>query len=77
MNSVNLPDRYIRMFASKVRSAVTEKIEEMQGNLNGMVIVDEFPIPSTLFGIDLNVTNASIDRAGHMLIHIDFKRSGN
>jgi hypothetical protein len=73
LNSVNLPDRYIRMFASKVRSAARDTIQEMQKDLSGMVLVDEFPIPASLFGIDLQVSRTRADNSGHLLLFIDFK----
>jgi hypothetical protein len=72
LDTINLPDRYIRMFAGRVRSAVRKTISDMQSDLNGMVIVDEFPIPDSLFGIPLRVRNAKIDRSGHMIIYINF-----
>lgn len=74
INSVVLPERYIRMFASKVRAETKKTIEEMQKDLTGMVLVDEFPIPASLFGIELQVSKTRADRSGHMLIFIDFKQ---
>jgi hypothetical protein len=73
LNSIVLPDRYIRMFANKVRTETRSVIADMQKDLSGMVLVDEFPIPASLFGIDLQVARTRADRSGHILLFIDFK----
>ena len=72
LNSVFLDSKYIRMFSGTVRSAVTDKITEMQKDLDGFEIVDEFPIPASLFGLNLQTRKTQIDKSGHLLLYIDF-----
>ena len=72
LNSVFLDSKYIRMFAGTVRSAVNDKIKEMQKDLDGFEIVDEFPIPASLFGLNLKTRKTQIDKSGHLLLYIDF-----
>lgn len=72
IDSLHLDDRYIRMFAGRVRSAARDTLRDMQKDLDGMVIVDEFPIPDSLFGLSLSAKRARMDQSGHMIIYINF-----
>lgn len=72
LDTVYLDSKYIRFFASKVRSAAKDKIEEMQADLKGYVIMEGLPLPDALFGIPMVKKDAGIDKNGHLLIYLDF-----
>lgn len=72
LDTVYLDSKYIRLFASKVRSAARDKIKEMQSDLEGFVIMDGLPLPDALFGIPMVKRDADIDKNGHLLIYLDF-----
>lgn len=71
MSSVYLDKKYIRMFGGKVRKSVREKFENIKG-IDGMVLLDEFPVPESIMGIPLAIKDTAIDSNGHMILLLDF-----
>ncbi|PIK14145.1 hypothetical protein [Halobacteriovorax sp. JY17] len=72
LNTVYLDDKYIRLFASKVRKSVHEQIKDMQKDINGMEIADEIPVPSDLGGILLEKEKAEINKNGYLMIYNNY-----
>ncbi len=72
LNTVHLDDKYIRLFASKVRKSVHEQIKDMQKDINGMEIADEIPVPSDLGGILLDKKKADINEKGYLMIYNNY-----
>ena len=72
LDTVYIDSKYIRFFASKVRSAAKDKIKEMQSDLEGYVIMKGLPLPDAIFGIPMIKRDAAIDQNGHLLIYLDF-----
>ncbi len=74
LDSATVEDKYIRMFGSKVRAAVKEKLAEVNGDMKGYMLTDDIPIPDDLGGISLKKVAAQLDKNGHLKIYSEIKR---
>lgn len=74
LDSANVDDKYIRMFGSKVRAAVKEKLAEVNGDMKGYMLTDDIPIPDDLGGITLKKVATQIDKNGHLKIYSEIKK---
>lgn len=72
VDSAYVDSKYIRLFASKVRSAVKEKLAEVNKDLQGYLLADEIPIPDSLGGIKLKKIGTELDKSGHLLIYSQY-----
>ncbi len=74
LDSARVEDKYIRLFASKVRAAVREKLAEVNGDMKGYMLTDDIPIPDDLGGISLKKTATQVDRNGHLKIYSEIQK---
>jgi hypothetical protein len=72
MSSVFLHDKYIRLFAGKVRDGVKSEIKKLQPGLVGYALAESLPLPDTLLGIGLKIKHIDIDKNGHLVVYHDF-----
>lgn len=73
LDSVNVDSKYIRLFPSKVRAAVAEKLAEVNGDMKGFMLTDDVPIPDDLAGLSLRKTATDIDKNGHLMIYSEYR----
>ena len=71
VNSSIVEDKYIRLFGSKVRSAVKDTLSEVNNDMKGYLLTDDIPIPDDLAGIKLQKIGTEIDN-GHLLIYSQY-----
>jgi hypothetical protein len=71
-NSIELPRRFIRMFPGKVRKAVRKTLRDMSGDLQGIVLAEELPVPLSIGGLPVAPQSISIDKNGYLLFYMDF-----
>ncbi len=71
VDSAYVSDKYIRLFKNKVRSAVKDKLKEVNGDLKGYELTDDIPIPDDLGGLKLRKIGTEVDK-GHLLIYSEY-----
>lgn len=74
LESAKVEDKYIRLFGSKVRAAVKEKLAEVNGDMKGYMLTDDIPIPDNLGGITLKKIATQIDKNGHLKIYSEIQK---
>ena len=72
VDSSYVDSKYIRLFSSKVRSAVKDKLKEVNEDMKGYLLTDDIPIPDDLGGIKLRKVGTELDN-GHLLIYSEYK----
>jgi hypothetical protein len=70
-NSMNLPEKFIRMFSGKVRSSARELLRDQDKKVRGYVLSDNLPIPNEVFGIPLEYNFYTIDKKGNLILYIN------
>lgn len=69
-DSIRVGERFIRMFRGTVLNAIRKQVQGI--DISGMVLVEEFPVPESLGGIEIHPSNVKIDENGHLIIYMDF-----
>lgn len=71
LDSVNLPDRYIRVFKKTVRKNVRKMLADISRSVKGTVLSENLPLPTDIAGVGLTTLKTKIDPNGHLIIFMN------